>query len=108
MHPYEVTFRGHRRADYAPGARVGGPVVVQLARQLKDLMTNPIPGISVAPDENDAMVWQVMVSRTAAVITSPACVHSMTAGGLYVLLERCGALYTGPETAGLLSIANAA
>ena len=50
-----------QRVDYAPGARKTGSVEVLLARQLRDLIKNPIPGISVAPDDDDMRKWHVKV-----------------------------------------------
>lgn len=62
MFTREISPRRHKRVDYAPGARVGESVELLLARQLRDLMKNPIPGVSVAPDENNIMIWEVLVS----------------------------------------------
>lgn len=45
----------------APGAG-HGPAPAQLARQFRDLLKHPIPGVSAAPDDEDPMMWHVRVS----------------------------------------------
>lgn len=56
-----IRTRGWKRVDYAPGTRVGQKTEVLIARQLRDLMQNPVPGISVAPDENNVFLWHVVM-----------------------------------------------
>lgn len=53
------------KAVTAPGARSGkGPAEVQLAKQFRDLLNHPIPGVSAAPDDEDALTWHVRVSES--------------------------------------------
>jgi hypothetical protein len=46
----------------APGSGKGFSAQVQLAKQFRHIMRHPIPGVSVAPDEDDEMTWHVKVS----------------------------------------------
>lgn len=53
-----------RQADdvvvMAPGAGAGSAEAA-LAKQFRDIMRHPMPGVSVAPDDTDTMKWHVKV-----------------------------------------------
>jgi hypothetical protein len=53
--------RRRKSVQQVPGSRQGCSAEVQLARQFRDLMKNPIPGISAAPSDGDLFVWNVQV-----------------------------------------------
>lgn len=59
----------------APGAG-RGPAAAQLAKQFKDLLKHPIPGVSAAPDENDPMIWHVRVSSKQRVVSRASSARS--------------------------------
>jgi ubiquitin-protein ligase len=65
-----------------PGSRQGCSAELQLARQFRDLLRNPIPGVSAAPSEDDLFVWNVKVGKSPQVI--------MTANlALNAIVEQC-------------------
>lgn len=57
------SIEGRRRKDAGkvPGGRQGVSAEVQLARQFRDLMKNPIPGVSAAPSDDNLFLWHVQV-----------------------------------------------
>jgi hypothetical protein len=46
----------------------GGSPAAELAKQMRRLMTNPIPGISVGPSEDDVLKWYVKVWQQASAV----------------------------------------
>jgi hypothetical protein len=58
------------RVPMQPGARVGpvnrGHAEAQLAKQFRDLLQHPIPGVSAAPREDNLLLWDVMVRPSGA------------------------------------------
>jgi hypothetical protein len=59
--PDVLPDRRRQSAKQVPGSRQGCSAEVQLARQFRDLMKNPIPGISAAPSDDDLFTWHVQV-----------------------------------------------
>jgi hypothetical protein len=48
--------RRRAAARQVPGSRQGCGAELQLARQFRDLLRNPIPGVSAAPSEDDCLL----------------------------------------------------
>jgi hypothetical protein len=55
--------RRRQSTRQVPGSRQGCMTGLQLARQFRALMKNPIPGISAAPSDDDLFVWNVQVDK---------------------------------------------
>jgi hypothetical protein len=71
--------RRRQSAKTVPGGRQGCSAELQLARQFRDLMRNPIPGVNAAPSDDSLFIWNVQVRRILTFTSRHAKDHNNAA-----------------------------